>query len=84
MAGGTASLNHGSVVQGSGIPDKKWDLDEIWADLKVGIQQIFKREPMEMKRYMELYTHVYNYCTCIQNNNENGTNPQVNIISDST
>ena len=69
-------LNHQSSIQHGG---DKFDLDKIWTDLKSGIKQIFARDSMEMKRYMELYTNVYNYCTAIQNN-ENGTKLQVNMI----
>ncbi|CAH8590657.1 unnamed protein product [Heterobilharzia americana] len=37
----------------------------VWDDLKNGFDAIFRLETIKRKRYMELHTHVYNYCTSV-------------------
>jgi len=46
-------------------PSKKVTLEEIWPDLEDGVHQFITNlnEGFPMKRWMTLYSNVYNYCT---------------------
>lgn len=42
---------------------KRTKLDQIWDDLKEGIEQIYSGQCMSKHRYIDLYTLVFDYCT---------------------
>ncbi|UJR37526.1 hypothetical protein I4U23_030228 [Adineta vaga] len=76
--------------------DRSLNLNDVWIKVSDGIEHIYRIQDMSATAYMELYTHVYNYCTTTQhhptatrspaprvpsaNNRNNNTNEGANIV----
>lgn len=39
-------------------------VDQTWKFLLPGVEEIYRKEAMATQRYVQLYTHVHQYCTC--------------------
>jgi cullin 1 len=39
-------------------------VEQTWKLLEPGVKHVYRKEPMSSQRYVELYSHVYQYCTC--------------------
>uniref|UniRef100_A0A0P6F4S3 Putative Cullin-1 n=1 Tax=Daphnia magna TaxID=35525 RepID=A0A0P6F4S3_9CRUS len=79
VKGAMMSRQRGQSSYGSKAPI---DLEHIWSDLLQGIEKVYNKQAMSKKQYMDLYTHVYDYCTNV--NNQGGRGNSVSIPSAAT
>ena len=51
-------------------------LEDIWRDLKSGIEQIFGRQTLPRRHFLVLYSRVYNYCEQVARATKTKEGPQ--------
>ncbi|CAF1000203.1 unnamed protein product [Didymodactylos carnosus] len=54
---------------------KNTKFDEVWEKLSTGIHNVYDHQAMQSPAWMELYTHVYNYCTSTASSPASSTIP---------
>ncbi|EGT41413.1 CBN-CUL-6 protein [Caenorhabditis brenneri] len=60
------------------VPEEKITLESTWSKIQPGLVKVFRRDPMDPKEYMSLYSCVYNYCTAMSNSNLGPTDYSTN------
>lgn len=61
--GAMPSTSQNTFVSSGSGGMKTASLNEIWEDLKSGIEAVYSQQTMSKPRYMTLYSLVYNHCT---------------------
>lgn len=51
-------------------------IEEIWSDMEIGLKEVYARQTMTPARYMQLYSRVYTYCTCVAYNGDSRGGPR--------
>lgn len=51
---------------------KPIDLDQIWGELNTGIEFVYNFQKISRTQYMQLYSHVHDYCTSVHKGSDRG------------